>query len=116
MSEKQKKLLLALCLLFAVNMLTIVLVGRVHADLYKRGASGATVTEIQTRLKAWGYYDGAVELDLSKLEPMIDAGTWEVEWLDDDWTVVTADGSLSAHYENTVLITDGDPEILTLSK
>lgn len=50
------------------------------------------------------------------IEPMIDAGTWEVEWLDDDWTVVTADGSLSAHYENTVLITDGDPEILTLSK
>ena len=50
MSEKQKKLLLALCLLFAVNMLTIVLVGRVHADLYKRGASGATVSEIQKRL------------------------------------------------------------------
>lgn len=50
------------------------------------------------------------------VEPMIDAGTWEVEWLDDDWTVVTADGSLSAHYENTILITDGEPEILTLSK
>ena len=61
MSEKQKKLLLALCLLFAVNMLTIVLVGRVHADLYKRGASGATVSEIQKRLKAWGYYDGSVD-------------------------------------------------------
>ncbi len=50
------------------------------------------------------------------IEPMINAGTWEVDWLDDDWTVVTADGTLSAHYENTVLITDGDPEILTLSK
>lgn len=50
------------------------------------------------------------------VEPMIDAGTWEVEWLDDDWTVVTADGSLSAHYENTILITDGEPEILTLSE
>lgn len=50
------------------------------------------------------------------IEPMINAGTWEVEWLDDDWTVVTADGSLSAHYENTVLITDGEPEILTLSE
>lgn len=49
------------------------------------------------------------------IEPMINAGTWEVEWLDDDWTVVTADGSLSAHYENTVLITDRDPEILTYS-
>ena len=50
------------------------------------------------------------------VEPMITMGTWEVEWLDDDWTVVTADGALSAHYENTVLITDGDPEILTLSE
>lgn len=48
------------------------------------------------------------------VEPMINMGGWEVEWLDDDWTVVTADGSLSAHYENTILITDGEPEILTL--
>ena len=46
------------------------------------------------------------------IEPMINAGRFEVEWTDDDWTVVTADGSLSAHYENTVLITDGEPEIL----
>ena len=50
------------------------------------------------------------------IEPMINAGTWEVCWLDDDWTVVSEDGSLSAHYENTVLITDGEPEILTLLK
>lgn len=50
------------------------------------------------------------------IEPMINMGGWEVEWLDDDWTVVTADGSLSAHYENTVLITEGEPEILTLGK
>lgn len=48
------------------------------------------------------------------VEPMINMGSWEVEWLDDDWTVVTADGSLSAHYENTILITEGEPEILTL--
>ncbi len=48
------------------------------------------------------------------IEPMINMGTYEVVWLDDDWTVVTADGSLSAHYENTVLITQGEPEILTL--
>ena len=48
------------------------------------------------------------------IEPMINMGGYDVEWLDDDWTVVTADGSLSAHYENTVLITDGEPEILTL--
>ena len=50
------------------------------------------------------------------IEPMINAGTWEVCWLDDDWTVVSEDGSLSAHYENPVLITDGEPEILTLKK
>lgn len=48
------------------------------------------------------------------IEPMINIGTKEVEWLDNDWTVVTMDGSLSAHYENTVAIRDGDPEILTL--
>ena len=47
------------------------------------------------------------------IEPMINLGRADVEWLDDDWTVVTEDGSLSAHYENTVLITDGDPQILT---
>ena len=48
------------------------------------------------------------------IEPMINMGRADVEWLDDDWTVVTADGSLSAHYENTILITDAEPEILTL--
>lgn len=48
------------------------------------------------------------------IEPMINEGTPEVEWLDDDWTVVTEDGSLSAHYENTILITEGEPEILSL--
>lgn len=50
------------------------------------------------------------------IEPMINMGTGDVEWLDDGWTVVSADHSLSAHYENTVLITDGEPEILTLGK
>lgn len=49
------------------------------------------------------------------IEPMINMGTYEVEFLDDDWTVVSMDGSPSAHYENTILITDGEPEILTLS-
>ena len=48
------------------------------------------------------------------VEPMINMGRPDVEWLEDDWTVVTEDGSLSAHYENTILITDGEPEILTL--
>ena len=48
------------------------------------------------------------------VEPMINMGRADVVWLDDDWTVVSEDGSLSAHYENTILITDGEPEILTL--
>lgn len=50
------------------------------------------------------------------IEPMINVGTPDVEWLDDEWTVVSADGSLSAHYENTILITEGEPEILTLTE
>jgi methionyl aminopeptidase len=50
------------------------------------------------------------------IEPMINMGTWEVEWLDDGWTVVSKDHSLSAHYENTVLITEDEPRLLTLSK
>lgn len=50
------------------------------------------------------------------IEPMINIGTWKVDWLDDDWTVVTRDGSLSAHYEHTVLITEDEPVLLTLSK
>ena len=49
------------------------------------------------------------------IEPMINEGRPDVEWLGDDWTVVTEDSSLSAHYENTILITDGEPEILTLT-
>lgn len=48
------------------------------------------------------------------IEPMINLGRSDVEWLDDNWTVVAEDGLPSAHYENTVLITDGEPEILTL--
>ncbi|MCI9185513.1 MAG: type I methionyl aminopeptidase [Lachnospiraceae bacterium] len=48
------------------------------------------------------------------IEPMINMGRADVVWMDDDWTVVTDDGSLSAHYENTILITQGEPEILSL--
>ena len=48
------------------------------------------------------------------VEPMINAGGWEVDFLKDGWTAVTRDGSLSAHYENTILVTDGEPEILTM--
>jgi methionyl aminopeptidase len=48
------------------------------------------------------------------IEPMINEGVYETETLEDDWTVVTADRKLSAHYENTVIITDGAPELITL--
>ena len=47
------------------------------------------------------------------VEPMVCAGDWRVKVLKDGWTTVSADGSLTAHYENTILITDGEPEILT---
>ena len=48
------------------------------------------------------------------IEPMINIGRPDVVWMDDDWTIVTEDGSLSAHYENTILRTKGEPEILSL--
>ena len=48
------------------------------------------------------------------IEPMITLGTYEVRTLANEWTVVTLDGRKSAHYENTILVTDGEPEILTL--
>jgi methionyl aminopeptidase len=48
------------------------------------------------------------------IEPMINMGYAEVEWLEDKWTVVSEDRSWSAHYENTVVVTDGEPELLTL--
>ena len=48
------------------------------------------------------------------IEPMICEGDWDVDVLQDDWTAVTIDGGLAAHYENTVVITDGEPELLTL--
>ena len=47
------------------------------------------------------------------VEPMVCAGDWHVKVLKDGWTTVSADGSLAAHYENTILITDGEPELLT---
>lgn len=50
------------------------------------------------------------------VEPMVNAGGYDIRTLDNGWTVVTADGSLSAHYENTILITDGEPEILTMAE
>ena len=50
------------------------------------------------------------------IEPMVNVGVYDVRVLKDGWTVLTADGKLSAHYENTVLITDGEPEILTVTE
>lgn len=50
------------------------------------------------------------------VEPMINTGTRDVFWAEDGWTVITADESLSAHYENTILITEGKPEILSLTE
>ena len=50
------------------------------------------------------------------IEPMVNMGHYDVRVLKDKWTTVTSDGSLSAHYENTVLITDGEPEILTVTE
>lgn len=50
------------------------------------------------------------------IEPMVNVGGYDCRVLRDGWTTVTADGSLSAHYENTVLITDGEPEILTAAE
>ena len=50
------------------------------------------------------------------IEPMVVAGGWRTKVLDDDWTVVTADGKLSSHFEHTVAVTKEGPEILTLRK
>jgi methionyl aminopeptidase len=47
------------------------------------------------------------------LEPMVNVGDWRTKVLSDDWTVITADRSLSAHYEHTIAITDGEAEVLT---
>jgi methionyl aminopeptidase len=47
------------------------------------------------------------------VEPMVNLGTHEVEVLEDDWTAVTLDRKLSAHFEHTILVTDGGPEVLT---
>ena len=50
------------------------------------------------------------------VEPMVCAGDWRVKVLKDGWTTVSADGSMTAHYENTILITDGEPEVLTVAE
>jgi methionyl aminopeptidase len=49
------------------------------------------------------------------IEPMVCQGSYEVDILDDDWTTVTVDGKLSAHFENTVAITPDGPKIMTIA-
>lgn len=61
MSAERKRLMLALAVLFAINIFIIALAQSASADLYKKGSSGEMVSQIQTRLKNWGYYDGAVD-------------------------------------------------------
>ena len=61
MSSERKKLILALVVIFTLNILIIALAQNASADLYKKGQSGQTVKEIQTRLKNWGYYSGSVD-------------------------------------------------------
>ena len=61
MSAERKRLLLALAVLFALNIFIIALAQSASADLYKKGSRGDTVSEIQTRLKNWGYYSGTVD-------------------------------------------------------
>ena len=65
MSEK-KKLILALAVLFALNILVICLAQSALAASYQRGSAGATVRQIQTKLKSWGYYSGAVDSHLNE--------------------------------------------------
>ena len=60
-SEERKKLILALAILFAVNLFIIALAQSASADLYKKGSAGEVVAEVQRRLKSWGYYFGAVD-------------------------------------------------------
>jgi methionyl aminopeptidase len=48
------------------------------------------------------------------LEPMVNVGTWRTRVLADGWTVVTSDGKRSAHFEHSIAVTDGDPEVLTV--
>ena len=61
MDKRRKKIILALSFIVTVNIFCLALSQQASADLYKKGSSGATVREIQTRLKNWGYYEGSVD-------------------------------------------------------
>lgn len=61
MSRERKKFILAVAIIFAINIFVIALAQSASADLYKKGSTGETVSEIQRRLKNWGYYSGSVD-------------------------------------------------------
>ena len=61
MSKERRKLCLALAVIFAVNLLAIAVAQNAAAQTYKKGSSGQTVTQIQTKLRDWGYYSGTVD-------------------------------------------------------
>ncbi len=86
-------------------------------DLYGHGV-GRDLHE-DPLIPNWGRAGEGVELKAGMtlaIEPMLNVGDWRIKTLPDGWTVVTEDGSLSCHFEHTVLVTDGEPEILTWSK
>ncbi|MCX6557680.1 MAG: type I methionyl aminopeptidase [Candidatus Aminicenantes bacterium] len=95
--------------------------GHVHARGFEvvRDLSGHGIgRRLHEDPQVLNYYDGKRGPKLKSrmtlaIEPMINAGSFEVQTMDDDWTVVTRDGSLSAHYEHTVALTDNGAEILT---
>jgi methionyl aminopeptidase len=94
---------------------------RVHADGFAvvRDLSGHGVgSHLHEEPQVLNFYDGQKGAKLKPrmtiaIEPMITAGSYEVKTLTDNWTVVTADNSLAAHYEHTVAITDNGPDILS---
>lgn len=61
MSEHRKQVIMSITAVILVNLFLIALVSYANAELYKKGSSGGSVTEIQTRLKSWGYYDGEID-------------------------------------------------------
>ena len=61
MTKERRKLCLALAVIFAVNLLAIAVAQNAAAQTYKKGSSGQTVTQIQTKLRDWGYYSGTVD-------------------------------------------------------
>ena len=89
----------------------------------KFAREGCRVSDISAAVQAYAQANGffgrpghGVRLQRGMtlaVEPMVNAGVYDVRVLSDGWTVKTKDGKLSAHYENTIAITDGEPEILT---